>query len=314
MAGTFAGEGTGGFDDGAAATATFFAPRGLAVHASTGDVYVADTNNHAIRKIAGGQVTTVIGTGSAGTSADARTLNGPRGIAVASDGTLYIADTANNCIRKLGAGEAAKDLVARQLEVLVEGLNGPTGLALTADQTALWIVDAGNHCIRRVTLATGEMEVVAGNPGEAGSGTGSGVVARFNTPRGCAAVGNDTLYVVDSVNAKLRKIVVDGNAVTVSNVGETLLDLVTPSDVFAAGTTPEGSGGSLLVADTGQRSIQRLADGQVENLIPPGEAGFAEGAAGTAQFRSFGDVVVHPSGAILVADPTDHRIRALTSP
>lgn len=328
--GTYAGTDTAGFDDGAVATATFNNPRGLAVHASTGDVYVADTSNHAIRKISnGGQVTTMIGTGEATTPQDTKTLNNPQGVAVMTDGTLLIADTSNNRIRKLRAAEAAEDFAARELDFVVGGtsggfadgvadasrMNGPTGIALSEDQKFLWVVDSGNNCIRIVDLAADSIETLAGSSTESGTADGTGTVARFNNPTGCAAVGNDTLYVVDAFNSKLRKIVKSGNAVTVSTVASATLSLFTPADVLASGTDPEGAGGSLLIAD-GNLTIQRLAGGELSavDLIPAAEPGFADGGTDVAKFKSMADLVVHPSGAILVADPQNNRIRKLIKP
>ncbi len=330
IVGTYAGTDTAGFEDGAVATATFNGPRGLAVHPGTGDVYVADSNNHVIRKIAGGQVTTVIGTGEATTPQDTKTLNRPEGVAVMADGTLLIADSLNNRIRKLPVAEAAKELVARELDFVVGSttggfadgvadasrMQGPTGIALTADQNFLWVVDSGNNCIRIVDLAADRIDTVAGSATETGDADGSGTTARFNNPNGCAAVGNDTLYVVDAFNSKLRKIVKSGNAVTVSTVASATLSFITPSDVIAAGSDPEAAGGSLLIADSGRLSIQRLAGGELSavDLIPGNTAGFADGGTDSAQFRTMADMIVLPDGAILVADPDNHRIRKLSKP
>lgn len=320
---SLAGDGTSGFENGAAASASFNSPRGLAVHPTNGDVYVADTLNHAIRKISNGQVTTMIGTGDATTPQDVKTLSAPQGVAVMNDGTLLIADTANNRIRKLRATEAAKELTARELDFVVGGLSagfadgatdtarltGPTGIALTADQQFLWVVDTGNNCIRLVNLANDSIETVAGST-EAGdaTATSTGTQARFRNPTGCVAVGNNTLFVADSQNGKIRKIVKDGNAVTVTTVDAGTF--VYPSDVIAAGTDPE-TNGSLLVADGSQLSISRFAAGAVEFYVNPNERGYAEGAVASARFEDFADMVLHPNGSILIADYTNHRIRKL---
>lgn len=328
--GTFAGLAEAGLDNGPVASATFKQPQGLAVHATTGDVYVADTGNHVIRKIAGGQVTTVIGTGEATTPQDPKTLNQPQGVAVMKDGTILIADTLNNRIRKLRTAELAKAADARELDFVVGGtaggfadgvadasrMQGPTGIALTADEKFLWVVDSGNNCIRLVELAADRIDTIAGSSTESGGADGTGTQARFTNPKGCAAVGNDTLYVVDAFNSKLRKIVKTGNAVTVTTVAETTLTLDTPSDVIAAGADPEAAGGSLLIADTALRSIQRLAGGDLNpvDLIPGQELGDANGLPSEARFQSMGDMVVLPNGTILVADPTNNRIRSLTKP
>jgi len=105
---TFAGTGTAGFlgDGGAATAARLNAPQGVAMSAS-GELYISDTANNRIRRVAtGGTITTVAGTGTAGSAGDgglptAAQLNGPRGIAISSSGTYYISDYANNKIRRV---------------------------------------------------------------------------------------------------------------------------------------------------------------------------------------------------------------------
>ncbi|MBI5609544.1 MAG: hypothetical protein HY902_11755, partial [Deltaproteobacteria bacterium] len=101
---TLAGS-TQGYQDGAAATAKFNAPAGIAV-AKNGTVYVADTGNHRIRAIAGGLVSTFAGTGEVGLIdgplLDAR-FSAPAGLSLDSDGTLYLADAGNHAVRTVGS-------------------------------------------------------------------------------------------------------------------------------------------------------------------------------------------------------------------
>src|ERR1700756_3391342 len=107
---TVAGNGTSAFsgDNGAAATASLSEPFGVAVDA-IGNLYIADTSNHRVRKVdASGVITTVAGNGTEGFSGDggpatSATLNTPIGVAVDSAGNLYIADAFNNRIRKVNA-------------------------------------------------------------------------------------------------------------------------------------------------------------------------------------------------------------------
>jgi sugar lactone lactonase YvrE len=104
---TIAGNGIGGYDGdgGPAALAQISWPYGIAVDSS--DNYIADTQNHRIRKVTpDGIITTVAGTGNEGYDGDggpatSAQLRWPEGIAVDSAGNLYIADTGNNCIRKV---------------------------------------------------------------------------------------------------------------------------------------------------------------------------------------------------------------------
>ena len=175
---TVAGTGTGGFSgDGEASTlAELNFPFSLAID-DTGNLYLADTVNHRIRKIMKptGIITTVAGTGNDGyngddqlaTSAD---LNRPIGIAVDDAGNLYIADTFNHRIRKVMTGSSIITTVAGTEDF---GYNGDNQPALTAELDRpfdvtldvmgnLYIADAGNHRIRKVMAGTGVITTVAG--------------------------------------------------------------------------------------------------------------------------------------------------------
>ena len=99
---TLAGGKDAGFTDGVRADAKFASPRDVAIDAS-GNCYVADTNNHAIRKITpDGKVTTLAGfeEGYMDGEAEKACFSKPEGLALGPNGDLYVADTGNNRIRK----------------------------------------------------------------------------------------------------------------------------------------------------------------------------------------------------------------------
>jgi len=154
---TLAGDGTKGFKDGPALSARFHFPHGLAV-GSKGEVYVADTNNHRIRKISGGQVSTVAGSGTEGFK-DGPALSAmfavPRGVALDSAGRIYVADSNNHRVRLISGGNVStlagsgtagyKDGPASTAQ-----LWDPYDVALDS-KGRVYVADRKNHLIRLIT-------------------------------------------------------------------------------------------------------------------------------------------------------------------
>jgi sugar lactone lactonase YvrE len=206
--------GSSGSADGTGTAALFNNPLGVA--SDVNDVYVADSGNHMIRKIAiaTGEVTTLAGTAETSGAADgtgtAALFNNPADIA--SDGTnLYVADSGNNTIRKI--------VIATREVTTLAGTAGTSGsadgtgtaalfnnpLGIATDRTNLYIADSGNNTIRKIVIAKGTVTTFAGKTGSSGSANGNGTAALFNNPVGVATVGAD-LYVGDTGNNTIRKI------------------------------------------------------------------------------------------------------------
>ncbi|MBZ5710875.1 SMP-30/gluconolactonase/LRE family protein [Nannocystis pusilla] len=177
MLSTVAGSGEMGYagDGGAPMAAQFHfppgsnpPPAGTLARDSKGRLYVADTLNHAIRRIdfAADTIETVAGTGEAGYGGDdgpgtAAKLNNPRDIEIGPDGRLYIADELNHRVRALDvesgvittvAGNGRAEYSGDRGPAVDAGLNRPTGVAFDADGT-LYISDSHNHRVRSVVLA-----------------------------------------------------------------------------------------------------------------------------------------------------------------
>ena len=204
---TVAGNGVAGYVDGPAASAQFDAPVGVAVD-TTGNVYVADTYNDRIRKIAvDGQVTTVAGGGRPG-FVDGTAMNAlfdtPCGLVVAADGTLIVADTGNEKLRRISTtGQVTTFEVRFDEETNRTWLNSPVGLALTHDGF-LYVTERDRGVVVQVK-PDGAACVLIGN----GSGYGDGArdVARLNHPAGIAInASNGELVVADGANYLVRKI------------------------------------------------------------------------------------------------------------
>jgi len=210
LAGTADSDGSA---DGTGTAARFSQPEGITTDGS--NLYVTDGLNRTIRKvvIATGVVTTLAGTAGSsgstdGTGAAARFFY-PRGIT--TDGTdLYVADAFAQTIRKVVIATGAVTTLAG-----AAGSNGAvdgTGAAarfsrpygITTDGTHLYLVDEGNHTIRKVVIATGMVSTLAGTAGSDGSADDTGAVARFRYPQGITTDGT-SLYVTDG-NYTIRKI------------------------------------------------------------------------------------------------------------
>ncbi len=212
--------GTAGYQDGFGNNARFRNPYQITTDGK--NLYVADSNNHRIRKIviATGETTTVAGSGVAGLLDGVGTeaqLSLPRGIT--TDGTyLYLAD--NHTIKKIhlltrqvttiagdsttGANDDANGLLAR--------FNQPT--EMTTDGMNLFVTDYNNHVIRRVNITSGAVSSLAGSFGNPGLVDGTGAIARFNHPLGITMDGTH-LYLTDYTNARIRRVTIaDGSTIT----------------------------------------------------------------------------------------------------
>jgi streptogramin lyase len=206
--------GSPGSADGSGAAVSFNFPAGVAVDAA-GNVYVADTDNHTIRKItSAGVVTTLAGTALSQGSADgigaAARFDYPQGVAVDA-GNVYVADRDNYTIRKITSAGVVTTLAG------TAGNQGPTdgtgaaarfdyphGVAVDAAGN-VYVADTDNHAIRKISPA-GVVTTLAGAASNRGSADGPGATAGFNSPYGVAVDAAGNVYVADTSNHLIRKI------------------------------------------------------------------------------------------------------------
>lgn len=251
----------------AGSAASFSTPVGITTDGV--NVYVADTNNNTIRQIviATGVVSTLAGSGLPG-SADSTTgtsasFTSPQGIT--TDGkNVYVADSGSNKIREIAIASGAVSTLAGSGSPgnangtgTAATFNQPQGI--TTDGTNLYVADTNNNTIRQIVISSQAVTTLAGS-GSAVSADGTGTAASFNLPQGITTDGTN-LYVADTGNSTIRKVVISSAAVT------TLAGTAgTPGSSDGIGTAaqfnqPTGlttDGLGLYIADSQNNTIRRI--------------------------------------------------------
>ncbi len=335
-ASTTAGTGNAGYtgNNGAATKATFASPSAVA-YDSSGDLFIADTNNNVIREVSpSGIVTTVAGDGVQGYSGDGgpaagAELNRPTGIAIGPGGNLYIADSGNNRIREVSGGT-----ITTIAGNGTAGYSGDGGAATSAELDLpsavavdgsgnVYIADTDNQRIRKVSTS-GTITTVAGDGVQGFSGDGGPATsAELDTPTGIAVDASGDLYIADSHNNRIRK-VSNGTITTVAGSGPV---------TFAGGFSGDGgsataaqlahptgvavdSAGNIYIADTNNNRLREVGNGSIATVAANGEQGFGGngGAATSALLNSPSDVALNASGDAVVADPRGERVRGVNLP
>ena len=255
--------------DGTGVAARFNYPKGITTDGT--NLYIADSSNKTIRKIAieSGSVTTLAGTAGVGGNIDGPGATArfwtPTGIT--SDGTnLYVTDKFWNSIRKIVIATGVVTTLAGSGEQggYVDGIGvaarfyHPSGV--TTDGINLYVTDTDAHTIRKIVIATGVVTTYAGMAGIGGNIDGIGASARFNWPEGITTDGTN-LYVADTNNRTIRKIVIATGSVTtlVGTAGiEGSTDGVGAAALFKGLTGISTDGFSLFVTDSGNNTIRKV--------------------------------------------------------
>ncbi|HEX8405408.1 MAG TPA: gluconolaconase [Duganella sp.] len=204
---TLAGDGAAGHQDGRGAAARFNGPVGIAVDAA-GVVYVSDTYNDRIRRIApDGEVTTIAGGRRAGWAdgpAAQALFNAPTGLALAANGELYIADTANDAVRKLGTDGIVSTVAEAKEGERVSLLHLPVALALTSDGY-LYLGSNAHGRLAQITPA-GEVLTLVDVDRVAEPDYGPDGSVRLYAPRGIALAPDGSLFVTDGATYRLHHV------------------------------------------------------------------------------------------------------------
>ena len=261
---TLAGSASG-YANGVGAAAQFFQPSGVAVD-SSGNVYVADTNNHRIRKVTpGGAASMLAGSGTAsfadGTGG-AASFNWPRGVAVDAGGNVFVGDGLNHRVRRVTPGGAVTTF-AGGAAGFANGIGAaasfdrPYGIAVDALGN-LYVADTNNDRIRKVTPGRA-VSTLAGS-GTASFADGTGAAASFRGPLGVAVDAGGNVFVADSGNHRLRRVTPVGVVTTLAGSGAAAF----ANGVGAAASfnAPNGvcvnAAGDIFVGDYENRRVRML--------------------------------------------------------
>jgi sugar lactone lactonase YvrE len=320
-------------DGGPAAQALLNQPRDTAV-AADGTIYVADTFNDRIRKIApDGTISTIAGTGSPDYNGDdiaatSASLHWPHDVTVDEGGVVYIADSAHHRIRMVTT-DGVITTIAGTGQPGSTGDGGPATAARIQNPKSVAVYDGSLYFssledkVRRVDLTSGIITTVAGTDvaGYSGDG-GPATSATLDSPQRIAVDSVGNLYVADTGNSVVRRIdagtgvitTVAGNGTPGSSGNG---DLATTAQIdHPRGLALDGDQ-VLYVADSDSHCVRRvnLETGIIRRVAGTMEKGFSGdgGPAKEAQLYQPRGLSVTPDGDLLIADTFNDRLRMVVS-
>jgi sugar lactone lactonase YvrE len=331
-----AGNGTAGYNgDGIpAASAELNLPRALTVDAA-GDVFVADTFNHRIRRIdPGGVITTVAGNGVAGSTGDggpatAAEIKWPHSVAVDRAGDVYLTDSPNHRIRKV---DHATGIITTVAGTGTAGYNGdgipatsariddPKGVMVDDDgqgHVTVYIADSLNQRVRKVT-PDGIIHTIAGTGAQGYNGDGIPATrASLYRPRGMALDAAGNVYIADDDNHRVRRIDPNGVITTIAGTGVAGYNgdgiPATQAQLNNPRTLALDPAGFLYIADGTNSRVRRvdLAGGVITTVAGTGVNGYSGdgGAATSAELAAARGVGLGPDGTLYIADTFNSRLR-----
>jgi len=225
---------------------------------------------------------------------------------------MYVSDWGNNCIRAVENNKVTTFVGGQRGDREGKGLSArlDTPMGMTIDQQGnLFVVDRGNHKIRKIT-PNGTMSTFAGST--LGYSDGRGTNAQFYSPYGITIDTDGTLYVTDEVNAKIRYIKSDGSVGTLAGSTHGYRDSNNPYQVqFKLPRGIDiGPDGHIYVADYSNHKIRRVTKREGRTTTFAGSRfGNSNGSLSRATFAYPTDIVCDKAGNFFIADNFNHRIR-----
>ena len=307
-----------------------------------GNIFITDGAANTVRKIdiTNGHINTMAGSfrgfnvidptpfaGDGGKAGDAH-LNVPLTALIDPSGRVYVADAGNNVIRKIESDVISTFAgVGGTLGFSGDGsqasaakLYNPNGLATDYDGN-LYIADAQNHVVRKVTISTGVISTIAGsgptNPGYSGD-NGPATSAKLDTPYGLAIDKNGIIYIADQGNNVIRKIT-NGIITTFAGTGTEGYSGDEGPAVAATFRAVKGiavdDDGNVFVADAGNNVVRRIAtNGSITTYAGNGSAGYSGdgGPASQSQLNSPWGIAVDDKGNLYIADTYNSAVRLVS--
>ena len=335
---TVAGTGAQGFsgDGGAATSAAMNQPIGVAFD-TEGNMFIADLYNRRVRRTNAGTgvISTVAGTGVAGSSGDGgaatgASLNQPYNVAVDFEGNLLIVEYGGHLVRRVTTSTGT---ISTYAGTGVQGFGGDGGAATNARLNqpvhlamhptgSLLIADHSSHRVRRVDVGTGIITTVAGNGVQGFSGDGGAATsASLNGPYGLASDQVGNIFITDFYNQRVRKVAIaTGRITTVAGRGNAGFSGDSGAATSASLNFPIGlafdQSDNMLIADTDNCRVRRVEAGTgiITTVAGTGACGFSgDGSVATsARLSAPVDVAFDPAGNLIIAERDNHRLRMVS--
>lgn len=330
---TSAGTGVVGYtgDNGAATAATMASPSAVAYDKS-GNLFLADRDNHVIREVvkSSGNIITIAGSGIAGFAGDGSAattaqLDSPTGIAVDGSGNVYIADAHNNRIRKVSggtittiAGTGTTGFSGDGAAATSAQLSLPQGVAVDGSGN-VYIADTNNHRIRKITGNTITTLAGTGDQGYAGDG-GAATAALLDSPSSVAVDASGVVYVADRFNQRVRAIATSGTISTVAGNGTSSFNgdgaVATAASLSKPTGVSVGPSGAIYIADADNQRIRAVTGGYITTVAGNGlqDNTGDGGALNAASLNTPRAIATDAVGNLSIADTNNERVRAANDP